>query len=123
MEEGPNVDIVSDAHNIPFEDNYFDIILSTSCFEHDDMFWVTFLEICRITKPGGFIYINAPSAGDYHGYPGDNWRFYIDSWKALEKWAHRNNQNIKLLESYIDNDKGDSDHDVWKDSIGIYVKI
>ena len=44
MESGPNVDVVSDAHNIPFENEHFDVVISSSCFEHDDMFWVTFLE-------------------------------------------------------------------------------
>ena len=123
MSEGPNVNIVASAHDIPFKDNYFDIVLSSSCFEHDDMFWISFLEMCRVLKPGGFMYINAPSIGPYHGYPGDNWRFYIDSWKALEKWALKNNINIKLVENYIDNfTEKIPNHDVWDDSIGIYTK-
>jgi hypothetical protein len=48
---------------------------------------------------------------------------YKNAKKFYHNYCKENNQNIKLLESYIDNDKGDSDHDVWKDSIGIYVKI
>jgi ubiquinone/menaquinone biosynthesis C-methylase UbiE len=119
MEMGPNVDVVANAHNLPFEENYFDIAVSISCFEHDDMFWVTFLEMCRIIKKSGFIYINAPSNGPYHGHPGDNWRFYADSWKALEKWGIKNDCNIKLIESYI-SDVDESGF--WKDSVGIYQK-
>ena len=102
MEDGPNVDIVSDAHNIPFQNSYFDIVLSSSCFEHDDMFWETFLEMCRVVNDGGYLYVQAPSNGPYHGWPGDNWRFYIDSWKALEKWGKKNGYDIELVEHYID---------------------
>lgn len=119
LEEGKNVDVVGNGHNMPFDSEEFDIVISTSCFEHDEMFWVTFLEMSRVLKVGGYIYINAPSAGYYHGYPKDCWRFYFDSWKALEKWAQLNKFNIQLIENYIDTDNDD----FWKDSVGIFKKI
>ena len=34
MEMGPNVDVVANANNLPFEKNSFEIIVSISCFEH-----------------------------------------------------------------------------------------
>ena len=116
MAAGPNVDVVCSNDNTPFENNSIDVIVSSSSFEHDDCFWMTFLEMCRILKPGGLIYINAPSSGPYHGYPGDNWRFYADSWKSLSKWAIKNNYNIELLKSYIDKTE------IWHDSVGIFKK-
>ena len=123
MSEGPNVDIVANANNLPFNDNEIDIVVSISCFEHDDMFWVTFLEMCRVLKVGGHIYINAPSNGPYHGHPGDNWRFYKDSWKSLEKWGKLNGYNIELLESYIDTELSKTHGEMWDDSIGIFKKF
>lgn len=125
MESGPNVDVVSDAHNIPFENEHFDVVISSSCFEHDDMFWVTFLEMCRVVKPGGYLYVQAPSNGPYHGWPGDNWRFYIDSWKALEKWGKREGYDIRLVEHYIDETTPHAPHEgfrIWNDSVAIYQK-
>jgi cephalosporin hydroxylase len=125
MEAGPNVDVVSDAHNIPFDNEYFDIVTSSSCFEHDDMFWVTFLEMCRVVKPGGYLYVQAPSNGPYHGWPGDNWRFYIDSWKALQKWGKREGYDIELVEHYIDETTPPAKHEgerLWNDSVAIYRK-
>lgn len=116
MSEGPNVDIVCTNDKTPFEDNSVDIVVSSSNFEHDDFFWMTFLEMCRIVKPGGLIYINAPSSGPYHAHPGDSWRFYADSWKALAKWAIKNNYNIEILRSYIDKSE------IWCDSVGIFKK-
>jgi predicted SAM-dependent methyltransferase len=121
MEESPNVDIVCNNRDTPFSNAYADIIISTSCFEHDDCFWMTFLEMCRILKSGGFIYINAPSAGPYHGCPGDSWRFYSDSWKSLAKWANEHKYPLELKESYIDTrDILDIDGNKWNDSVGIF---
>jgi SAM-dependent methyltransferase len=125
MEEGPNVDIVGVSHEIPFEKDEFDIVISSSCFEHDDMFWISFQEMCRVLKPGGYMYIQAPSNGPYHGWPGDNWRFYIDSWKALEKWGKRLGYDIELVEHYIDETTPHGPNEgfrMWNDSIGIYRK-
>lgn len=114
---GPNVDIVCTGDKTPLLDNSIDIIVSSSNFEHDECFWMTFIEMCRIVKPGGLIYINAPSQGIYHGYPTDCWRFYADSWKSLSKWAHKNGLNVNLIETYIDNKD-----QMWKDSVGIFKK-
>jgi SAM-dependent methyltransferase len=83
-----SVDIVVEAgQKLPFANGSVDLVISTSCFEHDPCFWITFREMCRITKLGGFIYVNAPSKGNYHCYPADNWRFYGDAGQALALWS------------------------------------
>jgi cephalosporin hydroxylase len=125
MEAGPNVDVVANAHELPFQNENFDIVLSSSCFEHDDMFWETFLEMFRVLKPGGYMYVQAPQNGPYHGWPGDNWRFYLDSWVALERWGNKNGYNIELVERYIDDTTPPPDYEgerIWNDSIGIFKK-
>src|ERR1700720_2604472 len=39
---GPGVDqVLDDPHKLPFPDASFDLIVSTSCLEHDPMFWRT----------------------------------------------------------------------------------
>jgi len=116
MEAGPNVDIVCTNRNTPFDSKSIDVVISTSCFEHDSSFWMTFLEMCRIVKPNGLIYINAPSSGPYHGHPGDCWRFYKDSWNALKLWANENKYSVNLCETYID--ERPIEH--WRDSVGIF---
>ena len=110
--EGPNVDVVGNAHAMPFASEMFDIIISSSCFEHDPQFWVTFKEMVRVAKSGALIYINAPSAGPYHGYPGDCWRFYADSWAALAEWCPK----AKIVQTYVE-----VNGCVWKNSVGIYT--
>lgn len=116
MAEGPNVNIVCVNNNVPLPDNSCDVIVSSSNFEHDDMFWITFLEMCRLVRSGGLIYINAPSRGGYHAHPIDCWRFYADSWKALEKWGRTNNHQVTLIDSFVD--PADTQ---FQDSVGIYT--
>lgn len=88
IEEDSSVDIViKPGDKLPFDNGSIDLIVSSSCFEHDPCFWITFKEMTRIIKFGGFIYVNAPTNGPYHCYPGDNWRFYSDAGQALSYWS------------------------------------
>jgi len=90
IEQGKGVDIVyKPGDPFPFPDGHFDLIVTTSCFEHDPCFWMTFREMGRVLKQDGYIYMNAPSQGYYHGFPGDNWRFYSDAGQALAYWSGR----------------------------------
>ena len=51
--EAPNVTIVSKTMDIPFENNYFDTIISTECFEHDPTYKESLLKIYDVLKPNG----------------------------------------------------------------------
>ena len=117
--EGKGVDvIIEDPYKLPFEDEKFDIIVSSSCFEHSEMFWLLFLDAIRMLKPNGLLYINAPSNSDFHRWPVDCWRFYPDSGQALVTWAKYNNYNPALLESFTSKKIGG----IWNDYIAVYVK-
>lgn len=119
MTAGPGVDVVlTEPQIFPFESNKFDAVVSSSCFEHDQLFWLTFLEMARVAKPGGFLYINAPSNGSYHAYPVDNWRFYPDAAVALELWAHHEGQTVELVESFIARRRAD----IWNDCVMVFAK-
>jgi predicted SAM-dependent methyltransferase len=123
MEQDASVDIVvPPGEKLPFEDSSVDLIVSTSCFEHDPCFWLTFREMTRIIKPSGYIYVNAPTSGPYHTYPGDNWRFYSDAGQALAYWSGKqiSNENIypvKVLETF--NVLGD----YWNDFICVWKRV
>jgi SAM-dependent methyltransferase len=116
---GEGVDtILEDPYKLPFAADSTDIVLSSSCFEHSEMFWILFLEILRILKPGGLFYLNVPSNGDFHRWPVDCWRFYPDSGRALVKWARRNGIFAELLESYTSTQIGDQ----WNDFVAVFIK-
>ena len=110
--------MLSDPYALPFEGESADIVLSSSCFEHSEMFWLVFLEIMRILKPSGLFYLNVPSNGGFHRYPVDCWRFYPDSGNALVSWARRNSVNAVLFESYI----SDQQTHEWNDFVGVFLK-
>jgi SAM-dependent methyltransferase len=119
LSEGPGVDVVlTDPYVLPFEDNTFDFVISSSCFEHIDFFWLSYLEIMRVLKPSGVFYLNAPSNGDFHQYPIDSWRFFPDSGQSLIKWGNRNGHDSLLLEQYTSN----KESDIWSDYVGIFLK-
>jgi len=120
IESGPNVDMVFDSHyKFPIEDNSIDIVVSSSCFEHSEMFWVTFLEVMRVLKPKGLFYMNAPSNGSFHRWPQDCWRFYPDAGHALVTWAKYNNYDAALLESFWSAPEADNN---WRDFVGVFIK-
>jgi SAM-dependent methyltransferase len=116
---GSGVDVVVKTNSqLAFVEGVFDIVVSTSCFEHDVMFWITFLEMCRVLKRGGYLYLNAPSRGAYHQYPIDAWRFFPDAGVALRDWARLNENEIELLESFVTENK----NDIWNDCVMIFGK-
>ena len=111
--EGKNVNIVlTDPYNWKnvISDNTYDIVISGQTFEHTEFFWVTFQEMVRVTKEGGYICIIAPSRGKIHRYPVDCWRFHPDGMVALAKYT-----KTELLNSYI-SEGG------WGDCVGIFQK-
>jgi SAM-dependent methyltransferase len=117
--DGRGVDVViEDAYRLPFADGAFDVALSSSCFEHSEFFWLTFLEVLRILKPAGLFYLNVPSNGPFHRYPVDCWRFYPDSGVALQNWARRNGIDTLMLESFV----GPKRTGAWNDLVAVFVK-
>lgn len=119
LQPGPGVDLVlQDAYSYPFPSASFDLIVSTSTFEHDQFFWLSFLECCRVLKDTGAMYINVPSNGSYHGYPYDHWRFYPDAGLALQNWGRRMLHPVTLVESFI----GPQFESEWNDAVMIFVK-
>lgn len=123
MEANPSVDIlVQPGEKLPFEDGSVDLIVSTSCFEHDPCFWLTFKEMARIIHPAGYIYVNAPTTGPYHCYPGDNWRFYSDAGQALAYWSGKQIATeeifpVKVVETF--NVLGEC----WNDFICVWKRV
>ena len=125
IEEDSSVDVViKPGDKYPFDDGSIDLIVSTSCFEHDPCFWITFKEMSRIIKLGGFIYVNAPSNGVYHCHPGDNWRFYSDAGQALAYWSSFQQSNepvfpVKVVETFHILPKNDR----WVDFVCVWERV
>jgi ubiquinone/menaquinone biosynthesis C-methylase UbiE len=81
---GDNVDVVGDAHKLSsyFEDEEkFDIVYSSSCFEHFAMPWIVATEIAKVLKVGGFVFVETHFSFKSHERP---WHFFQFSDMALK---------------------------------------
>ena len=117
---GVGVDIVmEDPYKVPFGDGQIDYCICSSVFEHSEMFWLLFVELLRILKPHGLLYLNVPSNGHFHRYPVDCWRFYPDSGNALVNWAKRCGLKPILLESFISLQQAPHK---WNDFVSVFLK-
>lgn len=110
LEPGEAVDVVlDDPYKLPFEDASVDTVLSGQMLEHCEFFWLSFAEMMRVLKPGGFLFLIAPSAGPIHQYPVDCYRYYPDAYRALAKYA-----DCHLVELWHD------ERGPWRDLVGVF---
>ena len=71
---GPNVDVVGDAHRLSeYFDEKFDIIYSSAVFEHLAMPWIVAVEISKLLKVGGYVFIETHFSFSSHERP---WHFF-----------------------------------------------
>lgn len=117
LEAGPGVDVVlSSPYRLPFPSRSVDVVISGQAFEHVEYFWMTWLEMIRVLKPGGLIFLIAPSRGPEHRYPQDCWRFYPDGYRALAKFGR-----CELVEVGTDwQPHADPGSAPWGDTVGVF---
>jgi len=80
---GKNVEVVGDAHKLSsyFEDQEkFDIVYSSACFEHFAMPWIVAVEISKLLKIGGIVFVETHFSYSSHERP---WHFFQFSDMAL----------------------------------------
>ena len=85
IQPGPNVDVVGDIHNLPFEDEKFDNILCTEVLEHLHSPQIAISEIKRVLKNNGKIILTTRFIFPLHEIPNDYYRFTKYGLKYLFK--------------------------------------
>lgn len=82
---GEGVDVVGDAHKLSesFSLEYFDFIYSISVFEHLLFPWKAVLEINKVLKTGGYVFLSTHPVWPAHELPWDFWRFPRNGFHAL----------------------------------------
>lgn len=98
-----NVDIVADITHLPFADNSIDAVINEFVLEHVKNPEAIVVEIKRILKPGGLVYISAPFIEGFHSSPRDYQRWtksgliYLMKDFRLEKIGIRSGPTSALL--------------------------
>ena len=77
------VDVVADAHNLPFPSGLFQRVECDAVLEHVKRPYRVMREIERVLAPGGFAHIVTPFCHPFHEYPGDFHRFTLDGLKEM----------------------------------------
>jgi 2-polyprenyl-3-methyl-5-hydroxy-6-metoxy-1,4-benzoquinol methylase/uncharacterized protein YbaR (Trm112 family) len=65
----PHVDVVADAHALPFRSGVFDFVFSLAVLEHLRQPFVAAAEMDRILRPGGYVYAECAFVFPFHGHP------------------------------------------------------
>jgi SAM-dependent methyltransferase len=89
-----NVDVVGDAHRLPFADGSFDGLYCEAVFEHLDDPHIAAAETFRVMKPGAIGYVCTPFMQPFHGYPSHFQNFTIFGHRRLFERA-----GFKVLEA------------------------
>ena len=72
---GVHVDVVADAHHLPFQTNEFDCVVCIAVLEHVLNPTQVVKEVHRVLKPGGLFLVSVPFIYPLHDVPSDYWRF------------------------------------------------
>jgi len=100
--DGNGVDIVCEGQNFPGEPDYYDVVISCECFEHNPYWVETFENMYRMCKPAGLIVMTCATTGrKEHGTSrtkpnkspltvAKGWDYY----KNLTEEDFRNNMNF-----------------------------
>ncbi len=81
---GDNVDVVGDAHRLSSyfkAGEQFDLIYSSACFEHFAMPWLVAIEISKLLRVGGHVFVETHFSFSSHERP---WHFFQFSDMALK---------------------------------------
>lgn len=125
---GRNVDVVMEQpYRIPLKSNSADVVITGQTFEHIPFFWASILEIARVLRPNGYLFLTVPSRGHVHAKQ-DCWRYYPDGLAAMAAFA-----GLRLCEAHTDfppTGEGrrhdyasiDAENRYWGDTVGVFRK-
>lgn len=92
----PNVDIVADAHSLPYSSGCVDAIHCEAVLEHVRTPVKVVEEMLRVLKPGGRVYACTPFLQNYHGYPNHFQNFTLTGHCALFE-----DRGFRIIESGV----------------------
>lgn len=83
----PNVDVVADAHALPYDNGSVHAIYCEAVIEHLYDPQRAVREMYRVLKPGGLVFAGTPFMQPYHGYPHHYQNFTLQGHENLFRRA------------------------------------
>jgi SAM-dependent methyltransferase len=80
---GINIDVVCDAHNLPFKNDFFDLIMCQEVLEHLESPTVAINEMNRVLRFGGEVILSTRFIFPLHRDPKDFYRFTEDGLRQV----------------------------------------
>lgn len=93
---GETIDVCASAEQLPFPDEFFDLVLSQEVLEHVRDPFQAMKEMKRVLKKGGTIYCQVPFIIGYHPGPNDFWRFTKEGIQEMVQKAGLTCQELKV---------------------------
>ncbi len=101
LSAGPGVDLIGSGHDLALPDNDFDLAVSCECFEHNPLWCETFVNMHRMTRPGGIVLVTCASRGRLeHGTT--RMRAYESPGSQSLGWDYYRNLNRADFERRLD---------------------
>lgn len=106
IEAREGIDVVGDAHDMPFSDNEFEMIVCTEVLEHLHSPQIGINEMRRVLKPGGKLILTTRFVFPIHDAPHDYYRYtefgmrhlFSEGWEIISLEPEtRNFETIAVL--------------------------
>jgi len=104
-----NVDVVGDAHRLPYADASVDAVHCEAVFEHLHSPTVAACEMARVLKPGALAFVCTPFLQAFHGYPSHFQNFTIFGHRKLFEDA-----GLEIVESGVCNGPAMAMIQMWR---------
>lgn len=87
--------VVGDGLALPFPDGALDLTCTLNALEHVPTPWAFLEELCRVTRPGGIVFIGVTNwASPWGGHETSPWH-YLGGERAAERYERRTGQPPK----------------------------
>jgi SAM-dependent methyltransferase len=96
-----HVQHVCDLASIPVESCRYDLALCTQVLEHVTEPRSVLLELCRVMRPGGHLWISAPLCYEEHEVPYDYYRYTQFGWRHLMESAGLEIVEMGWVQGYL----------------------
>jgi len=110
IEPTSNVDVVGDAHQLPFKTDSLDCVLCISVLEHLKQPRQCVAEVHRVLREGGCVHADTPFLLGFHGVPTDYTRWTLQGMEELFSQFHKIESGVangpsaavyEILRSYV----------------------